>query len=191
MASQSHNIYWQSLEEPGFEQLFITFDDNEIKALGFILRKFGDLHLRNRYEMVLSPDWQIRSLTLASSENSGLTPPRRLQLTCDDAGNWTGNEEALPELSGCRDVDIQITPFTNSLPIGRLKLAPTASAEVDVVYLPFPTLEPRRVTQRYSCLAPARYRYESLASGFSAELPLDQDGLVLDYPDLFQRSWPT
>ena len=32
------------------------------------------------------------------------------------------------------------------------------------------------------------YLFENLdGSGFSAELPVDEDGLVLDYPDLFRR----
>src|SRR6266851_3870292 len=38
-----------------------------------------------------------------------------------------------------------------------------------------------------------RYRYESLkqgVSGFTAELPVDRDGLVGDYPEVFRRVWP-
>ena len=30
------------------------------------------------------------------------------------------------------------------------------------------------------------YRYESLKSGFTAELKVDEDGLVIDYPDIFR-----
>jgi hypothetical protein len=42
--------------------------------------------------------------------------------------------------------------------------------------------------QAYTRLADQRYRYESLdGSGFSAELAVDADGLVLDYPGLFRR----
>ncbi|HMB78098.1 MAG TPA: putative glycolipid-binding domain-containing protein [Kiloniellaceae bacterium] len=190
MTGQSHHIYWQSLEEPGFEHLHIVCGDSGIEATGFILRKLGDLHLRNRYEMVLSADWQFRSLSLGSSESGGEAKPRRLQLSRDDAGNWSREGQTLPELAGCCDVDIQITPFTNSLPIGRLKLAPGESAEVDMVYLPFPALMPQRHRQRYRCLAADRYLFEAPDSGFSAELPLDRHGLVLDYPTLFQRSWP-
>jgi len=31
------------------------------------------------------------------------------------------------------------------------------------------------------------YRFVSLDGGFSAELPVDQDGLIMDYPGLFRR----
>ncbi len=43
-------------------------------------------------------------------------------------------------------------------------------------------------SQAYSRLADRLYLFESLdGSGFRAELSLDEDGLVLDYPDLFRR----
>jgi len=48
--------------------------------------------------------------------------------------------------------------------------------------------------QRYTCLETTasgeRYRFESLEQGvasFTAELTMDQDGLVLQYPELFRR----
>jgi hypothetical protein len=190
VAGQSHHIYWQSLEEPGLEHLYISFNESEIRAIGFVLRKLGDLHLRNRYEMVLGPDWQFRSLSLGSSESCDQAKPQRLQLSRDAEGRWFSAGRALPALAGCCDIDIEITPFTNSLPIGRLQLAPGESAAVDMAYIPFPALTPQRRLQRYRCLAEGNYLFEAPDSGFTAELPLDRHGLVLDYPALFQRSWP-
>ena len=47
--------------------------------------------------------------------------------------------------------------------------------------------------QRYTSLETyadgALYRYESLESDFSAELPVYRDGLVIDYPGLFKSIW--
>ena len=44
-----------------------------------------------------------------------------LELRGDGAGHWRdGSGRALPELDGCIDIDIAATPFTESLPIGRL-----------------------------------------------------------------------
>jgi uncharacterized protein len=34
------------------------------------------------------------------------------------------------------------------------------------------------------------YRFVSLDGGFSADLPVDLDGLVMDYPGLFRRAFP-
>ena len=35
-----------------------------------------------------------------------------------------------------------------------------------------------------------RYRYDGLFRDFTAELPVDEDGLVLDYAETFRRVWP-
>ncbi|MGD1879600.1 MAG: hypothetical protein ACFB13_19120 [Kiloniellaceae bacterium] len=35
-----------------------------------------------------------------------------------------------------------------------------------------------------------RGRYEGLFRNITAELPVDGDGLVMDYPETFKRSWP-
>jgi hypothetical protein len=67
-----------------------------------------------------------------------------------------------------------------------------------VVYIEVPPLTVRAVRQRYTCLAlgpeGGRYRYESLPyeilpQGFTDELLVDGDGLVISYPKLFRRVW--
>jgi hypothetical protein len=51
-----------------------------------------------------------------------------------------------------------------------------------------PDLSASARDQRYTALEPgALYRFESPDSGFTAELPVDEDGFVLDYPGLFRR----
>jgi len=100
----------------------------------------------------------------------------------------------LPSLKGCLDVDIAVTPFTNTLPIRRLALPPSASATLRMTYITVPDLQVAVTEQRYTCLEATsfggRYRFESLEQGvtsFTAELPVGQDGLVLHYPELFRR----
>jgi uncharacterized protein len=62
------------------------------------------------------------------------------------------------------------------------------SADIRVAYLAVPDLTVRAADQRYTCLDPGRlYRYEGVTSGFVAELPVDPDGLVVDYPGFFRR----
>ena len=79
------------------------------------------------------------------------------------------------------------------LPIRRLALAEGASAEILAAYVPLPAevtgpFVPKPAPQRYTCLEQDRlYRYEGLFRGFSAELRVDAHGLVLDYPETFQR----
>jgi hypothetical protein len=54
-----------------------------------------------------------------------------VDLLSDGQGNWTTSDgQAVSELRGCIDVDISVSAFTNTLPIRRLGLAPTGSAEL-------------------------------------------------------------
>ncbi len=92
-------------------------------------------------------------------------------------------------------MDISQTPFTNTLPIRRLGLGPGESAEISVAYVDGTQLQPWPEPQRYTCLEEGGrrgglYRFLSLDGGFTADLPVDADGLVLDYPGLFKRALP-
>jgi hypothetical protein len=93
----------------------------------------------------------------------------------------------LPELDGCEDADLNITPSTNTLPIRRLALAVDESHEVTAAWIRFPQCEITPLTQRYTRTGERRYRYESRGGAFSAELEVDEHGLVLDYPPAWER----
>ncbi len=56
-----------------------------------------------------------------------------------------------------------------------------------MLYVPFDTFEPSVERQRYTKLDERLFRFETADGGFSADLPLDEDGLVIDYPTLFKR----
>jgi hypothetical protein len=56
-----------------------------------------------------------------------------------------------------------------------------------MLYVPFATFEPAVDGQRYRCLKPGLYRYEAVDRTFTANLTVDEDGLVIDYPTLFHR----
>ena len=117
-----------------------------------------------------------------------------LKVRADDQGRWTDalTDRPIPELDGCHDVDIGVTPATNTLPIRRLGLGDRQAAEILAAYVPLPTqidgaFLPRPAPQRYTCLGGERYRYEGLFRHFSTELAVDPDGLVIDYPGYFRR----
>jgi hypothetical protein len=188
------HIYWHPWEDPGLEHLSLEFGDTGITATGLVLRMLDGQHLRCRYELETDETWRFRSLCFAVAD-SGSGDNTRLALARDEAGAWTVNGASAPELDGCTDVDIQVTPFTNSLPIRRLGLDTGKSAGIRVAYVPVPELDVRPAEQRYTCLdalgpAGGRYRYEGLFRDFTAELPVDGDGLVLDYAETFRRVWP-
>jgi hypothetical protein len=95
---------------------------------------------------------------------------------------------AIASIAYLIDIDIWPTPFTNSFSIRREPLAVGERREFRIAWVAAPELTFHPQLQAYTRLADQRYRYESLdGSGFSAKLPVDADGLVLDYPGLFRR----
>jgi hypothetical protein len=186
------SYFWASLQGPGLEQLRLRLDPEENIARGLVMGIEEDQPYRLQYKLKWGSDWRIRKVTLESHNMEGL---REQILRSDGRGHWRDEQgEPLSELDGCIDIDIAATPFTNIFPVRRLDLTPGQSAEIRVLYVEPPTLAIKAVTQRYTCLerAPGRHRvtYEGYPSGFRADLELDADGLVIDYPELFRRVAP-
>lgn len=141
-----------------------------------------------RYRITCDAAWRVRD-----AEIRVVGDERVLQLSADGAGHWfdTAGDDLL-DLAGAIDIDLSISPFTNTLPIRRLGLRPGQSAEIRAVYIRAPELSVTTDPQRYTCLqagpeAAKRYRYESLDSDFAREIDIDDDGLVVTYPGLFRR----
>jgi hypothetical protein len=182
------NIIWTPWSEPGLEHLRLAQYEGGILADGVIIAVAGGRAFRARYTIQCDAGWRVREVRVDLLDHTN----RRLDLTSDGEGHWAdGAGDALPGLVGCFDVDISATPFTNTLPIRRLALPPGAAADVNVAYIALPDLTVVPGLQRYTCLATnasgGRYRFEQRSSGFAAELPVDADGLVVDYPGLFRR----
>ena len=173
---------WLPLAGEGMEHLTLERNDSRITATGVVSGRAGAEPFGAWYRLALDAAWQVRQLSVH------LTDSRWLIATSRQAGKWLdGDGRPLKALDGCIDVDLACTPFTNTLPIRRLSWQPGMSRDFDMLYVDFAGLEMRRDRQRYTCLSPARFRYEGLDSDFSAEIAIDSDGLVTDYAGLFRR----
>jgi hypothetical protein len=184
-------VVWQAQQWSGMEYLRLEEREGEVVADGTIIMVEDNLPLRITYAIRCAPNWAVRQVSI---QVEGYAAPRR-RLTADGLGHWAKTPgRPQPALDGCIDVDIAATPFTNTLPIRRLALQPGESAEIKVAYITIPELAYYTAMQRYTCLEARpegrRYRYESLSSGFTAEITVDAAGLVVDYADIWRRLWP-
>jgi uncharacterized protein len=141
------------------------------------------------YQLVWRSDWSLQSARLVLQSGRG---PSALTLLSDGQGHWhDGGGQPLGALDGCLDIDIWPTPFTNTFPMRRVSLALGERREFVMAWVDGTTLTVTPQRQAYTRLSERSYLFESLAgSGFKAELPVDANSLVLDYPDLFHRVWP-
>ncbi|MCW5716029.1 MAG: putative glycolipid-binding domain-containing protein [Bauldia sp.] len=183
---QSRIVRWKPWSGEGLEHLELQHHGDAVNVHSVAIGEDGGAKFGVHYHLLLRPGWEFQNLTLDTAR------PGFLQLSLGRRnGSWANvtTGEALPELDGCIDIDIAATPFTNSLPIHRLALSEGESAEILVAHLAAPDFVPKPVRQRYTCLAQGRrYRFEALdGTGFTADLEVDADGLVVDYPGLFRR----
>ena len=190
-AEMKRDILWTPWSEVGIEHLHLALGPGGNVADSEIVRVIEGGPLRLHFRLETDGDWRARRLWAEAPFPDGA----RLELQSDGAGHWVdGDGRALPALEGCLDVDIAATPFTNTLPVRRLGLGEGQAAEITVVYIEIPELRARPERQRYTWLRAtpdgAVYRYEGLETGFSVDLAVDGDGIVLDYPGIWRRAWP-
>ncbi len=183
-------VMWVSLDGQMFEHLRLVSNKDGVLADGLIIHLNQNKSFRLRYWIHCDSAWQVRKLELSRLDEG----TQSLVLHSDGKGRWGNAQgEIVPSLNGCRDIDIYYSPFTNTLAIRRLALKERESAEIKVAYLTVPEMKVSGVHQRYTLLRTnaegGLYRYESLANGFTTELPVDSDGLVIDYPKFFRRIW--
>ena len=141
---------------------------------------------RLTYRLSWGESWQLRDAELVLATDR---VTRSLSLQTDGKGHWRHRDgPARDDLDGCLDVDIWPTPFTNSFPIRREPMRVGERRQFRMAWIFAPDLTVRVQPQAYTRLADRLYLFENLdGSGFKAELPVDEDGIVLDYPDLFRR----
>ncbi|MCO6391197.1 transcriptional regulator [Aliihoeflea aestuarii] len=183
-ALATRTIRWRPLEGAGLEHLTLSPKGDGVTATSVVIGDFEGRTFGARYTIECDAGWAVRAFRIQTTDG------RSLAMTGDGAGNWRDASGASrPEFDGCIDIDLSVTPFTNTLPIRRLALGRDAeSVRLSMIYVPFDTLEPFVDGQNYTCLEESRlYRYEAADRTFAADLPLDEDGLVLDYPTLFAR----
>jgi uncharacterized protein len=109
-----------------------------------------------------------------------------LTLSVESRGVWRSSGQELRKIRGCDDVDLALTPATNTLPIRRLNLQVGSSESVTAAWVKFPDLTVQPLSQRYTRLTKDTYRYES-TTGFSAEIVVDDLGLVSAYSGGWER----
>jgi uncharacterized protein len=201
------HVEWVGDEDPErLEAATVTLAADRLDALG--VSRTTDYVVS--WSLETGPDWVTTRLDV-SVTGRGFT--RWLVLRRDGGGRWTSemwthgastfHDEPLAEpgiarpeeLDGALDCDLALCPVTNTMPILRLDaLAGTDETELTMAWVDLPSLEVRASRQVYRTQRPfdpaagsAVVRYRSADRGFVADLGVDEDGLVIDYPRLARR----
>ena len=177
------SVLWRRLDDVGLEHCRLWVGREQSVLEGRVLVAEAESPLEIGYTVACNRKWETQAVdvVLIGGESS-----RVLELRRDEQNRWWRDDARLPDMDGLVDVDLSVTPATNTLPIGRLGLDVGASAAVDAVWVRFPELTLERLPQRYTRLDARRYRYES-GGAFVAELEVDVHDLVVRYGELWER----
>ncbi|MBW8686969.1 putative glycolipid-binding domain-containing protein [Chitinophaga rhizophila] len=177
-----HRILWKGIYYNTLEYLHIQSGTTH-KIVGNITGIANEQPLHVHYEIHTNLQWEMLSVDIQLTDHV----VKKLQFSRQD-NRWHDQHGTIHAIfDNCVDVDISLTPFTNTLPINRLSLAVGESREINVVYFDLPAMDMKPVKQRYTRLSTLRYKYETLYSGFTAEIEVDDQGFVIDYPEIWER----
>lgn len=179
------NILWTGRKYHSLENCLVTISNSSSQIDSTIIGYYEGKIYAVDYRIKTNAHWETVYFEVKYRDS---TQVRSLIFEGDGKGNWTSDGEKQDQVKDCIDVDISLTPFTNTLPINRLKLAPGQTSEIQVIYLDLPEQEIKPVRQKYTRLSAMEYHYENVPNDFEAKIEVDELGLVVDYPSLFVRT---
>jgi hypothetical protein len=196
-------LVWMGVEEWLSETASVQLDGEGLRASG-IQMGAEPAPFRVDYRLE-APDRYVTSELELTATAEGWS--RHLLLTHDGSGTWSAevSEEGdvpggpwdgqLPDLSEARDIDIENSPLTNTMPILREGFQSGGDGNFVMAFVTMPTLRVEASPQRYEHVRRAEegsvVRYISRDGDFTADLELDREGLLEFYPRLARRVEPS
>ena len=196
----SRAVAWVKDDPFGVEFAEILLAPQKLSAEGVAISAGPPIPYRLDYNLETVAGY-VTSRLCVTSRGEGWR--RTLELRRDASGFWTAVAEErgsvdLPRaggdpatLSAALDCDLGLSPVTNLMPILRLELlADGKPIELTTAWVSVPDLSVRADRQRYSSIGAASdhvVRYEASDGTFTADITLDIDGIVIDYPGIARR----
>ena len=200
MDARRRAVAWVKDDPFGVEFAEIALARQHLSADGVAIGA-GPIPYRLDYILETAPGF-VTSRLRVSSRGEGWR--RTLDLRRSAAGVWSviANEEGdldLPSaggdpltLTGSLDCDLGLSPVTNLMPVLRHDLLSGGGpVELTTAWVSVPDLSVRLDRQRYAFLRAGSdhrvIRYEATDGTFAADITLDTDGIVIDYPGIARR----
>ena len=178
------SLLWRRHDTASLELCTLSARNGEHVLAGTVVCALDGQPARCVYQVVCSPDWQTTQVRVDVQRGG---ESAALELRADGNGFWWRGHTELVHLRGLIDVDIAVTPSTNTLPIRRLRLKPGHSADVTAAWIRLPALTVEPLAQQYTRTGELSYRYASRGGAFSADLTVDDFGLVVRYGEYWER----
>ncbi len=177
------SILWRGFAFPGHEACRLLALDSGWRLEGAAIFTYEHKVCQLAYHVICDAVWRTVSAKIDGWLGEKTV---RILVTAGSGRRWRINEAEQPGVASCIDVDLNFSPSTNLIPIRRLNLAAGESAEVTAAWLRFPEFKLEPLQQQYTRLDESTYHYESAGGQFVADLKVNRQGFVIDYPGLWQ-----
>jgi hypothetical protein len=167
---------WESDLLDSREEFALSSFNGGYELTGKTLIVHDEIRVEISYRVETASDW---ATTFATVEIPALAVSH--EVTVPKPGHWLVDGELRPDLDGCVDIDLGWTPATNTLPIRRLQLENGDRATIRAAWLKWSELQFMAANQTYTRAGESSWQYAS--GDFSAELLVDDDGVVIRYGD--------
>ncbi|CAM5552845.1 putative glycolipid-binding domain-containing protein [Streptomyces aurantiogriseus] len=182
----SRVLTWDVTASGGYETAWVECGEGVLRARGRAVGTVPEPYWV-AYELDTGDGFVTRRLrvTVETAARS-----RTLDLRHDGRGGWTADGERLPGFAGALDCDLGLCPLTNTMPVLRhgLHRGP-GERRLLMAWVSVPGLTVRPSWQTYTYLGPSgrgtRVRFAS--GSFRSDVEFDEDGFVVDYPELATR----
>lgn len=178
-------LLWKGTAYDSLENCSIITTEHGVEINSVIIGQHEQIIYKVDYQIKTTQNWETKFVNIKTQLNNQI---HSLSLEGNGQGNWLMNGKMAEQFAGCMDVDIALSPFTNTLPINRLKLEDHESHPISVIYLDLLALETKPLFQKYTKITPTAYHYENVPNDFEATIQVDESGFVVDYPGLFART---
>jgi uncharacterized protein len=138
-----------------------------MKLEGTAVFAHEQLACRLNYHIVCDSRWLTRFARVAGWVGNKVI---EIEIAVSPDQNWRLDEEDIPEVAGCIDLDVNFSPSTNLLPIRQLNLVVGEEMEVRAAWLRFPGFELEPLIQLYRRTTENSYLYESAGGKFVTEI---------------------
>jgi|SRR5688500_15405299 len=179
------NLLWTGREYHSIENCLVTSTTYGTEITSVIVGCYEEIIYKVDYLIKTNQNWETILLEINCRCNN---QTQLIRFEGDGKGHWMSNGIKANQFDGCIDVDIPLTPFTNTLPIKRLHLNQNQSQEIKVIYCDLLDGHVKVVRQKYTCLSITKYHYENVPKDFESTIQVDEFGFVVDYPTLFVRT---
>jgi len=179
------NILWTGREYYSLENCLVNTLDTGSEINSTIIGRYDGKIYRVEYQIKVNPNWETVLLDV-KTQHSDLRD--HLILESDGKGNWILNRKKADQFKDCIDIDIPLTPFTNTLPVNRLNMDTNDLRQIKVIYVDLLERQIKPLHQKYTRLSDTDYLYENVPNDFEAKIEVDELGFVVDYPALFIRT---